>query len=80
MDTEKVKCMADDAGWDVLLEKPDQKLTRFVRDNVRVDVWNSKSGTVAILLPHRPSRYFHYVTETKLEQIFNDPWGVYEKV
>lgn len=65
--------MATDQGWDILFERPEQSQIRFVRNEIRMDVWNGKKGiTVAVFNDNGSVKWFKYVTESKFDQLLSE--------
>ena len=69
---EKVIMNAEDLGWDILKEEPEQYKIRFVQQEVRIDVWYSKM-TVAVLQRGHAPKYYRFVSDKKLDELLDNP-------
>lgn len=70
MDIDQIKCMATDQDWDFLRHYEKNKLLRFVRNEVRLDIWYPKM-TVGIF-KHGQAIYKKFVSEKLLDKIFSE--------
>jgi uncharacterized iron-regulated protein len=72
---QSVLIQAEDLGWDVYREEPEQYKITFVRNEVRLDVWYSRM-TVAIMQKGKPAKYHRFVSEKKFDQLLDNPLEV----
>lgn len=68
MDKEHLKCLTHDEGWEVQFEKPDNRLVRFAKGNIRIDVWYSVM-TVGIYEYRKQATYERQVSEERLLEL-----------
>jgi hypothetical protein len=48
IDSDQIKCLADDNGWEVTMERPENRLVRVCKGKDKcMDIWYS-TGTVGI--------------------------------
>lgn len=84
VNVEKVKFIADDAGWFLLEDRPHHYFCRFVdaedkRDRkFTMDVYYSKKGSVRLKQKQGNSYYFRVKDADALEDVFENPYTYYK--
>lgn len=80
MKIESVKCMADDAGWDIVADRPEDYFMRLQKEDWTMDVYYSKKNVIGFKKRKGEKKYLYYVTEKTLDKVLANPMAFYTGV
>lgn len=84
VNVEKVKFIADDAGWFLIEDRPLHFFCRFADADQKkdrkftCDVYYSKKGSVRLKQKNGNSYYFRVASADELEDVFENPSSYYK--
>lgn len=76
MERDLLLCIAHDEGWELVMDKPENRLLRFERGDFRIDIWTS-TCTIGLQKCRGKMRgdftYFKSVHPDKVPSFFESP-------
>ena len=72
MNTELIKCIAIDNGWEISDRQPDDNFIRFIKKQSIIDIWYS-TGTVRYITEEK-TYYYRDNTEGDYNSIFKNKY------